>query len=33
MRNAKKFWQGRGLLQAVVVFLIFLLVALTAEAQ
>jgi arylsulfatase A-like enzyme len=33
MRNAKKFWQERGLLQAVVIFLIFLLVALTAEAQ
>jgi len=33
MRNAKKFWQERGLLQAVVVFLMFLLAAVTASAQ
>ena len=33
MRNAKKFWQERGLFQAVVVFLMFLLAAVTASAQ
>ncbi len=33
MRNAKKFWQERGLLQAVVVFLMLLLAVVTASAQ
>jgi arylsulfatase len=33
VRNSKTFWQGRDLLQPVVVFLMFLLAALTARAQ